>query len=971
MTSSQDTSTRKLAAIMFTDIKAFSWKMATDEIAAMQILKTHDSMMTESIVQYGGKVIKSIGDSFMVDFTSAVNAVTCAMELQRRFWEFNQGKTDFNKIEVRMGLHLGDVIDVGNDMYGDGVNIASRVEAITEPNRICITQDIYSQVKKKMSQLNVFSIGPMKFKNIDDPVEVYEILMDDIPELSAPSKTAKQAPTRKAAEKTAEREAKEAKSVEARRQKLQEQNSEKIKMHYKKAEIFFQKGKLDEAEAELAEIEKLTGGGEAAEPGATVDKGEEEKQKTIQSLYKKAEEAFHKGQLEDAEKAIQEIYRLVPMHYGAQMIMAQIEEERFKLAEERRRKIESDRRAMQEKTEKLDSLRKQATTLLGEEKFDEALEAAKEMLTVDADNGEAKQLRQRIQQQKKEKEERERAAAEEAERILQATLERRAEQAKTFEPKVEVQQKKSKFNTKLALQVVGALAGIAALYFIGVFIKETLFPNTATVAVVITGGAPANSVGHHVSRAMAIMLTDDFARQEHVTTASAFSALASRRSGKTKEELLTDLGVRQLVLVDVRPDSGDVSVQVELFDTEQKTIWEERLPADNLLRIPEIRTTVVNTVLDRLGVNSDVADLDAPTRNAQAYENYLVGLSLVNQRTALGLAIDTLTAAIRLDGSFSEARAVRALAYVEAYKLGGETNPTLLNAASGDLQSAGNTGNNALASLTAGMIYRYRQQFGEARQAIDRSLVLQPQCAASYRELALIEIPYGNYDEAKVHAEQALKLDPRNYESHITAGIVAHFRKEYEQALQYYNDGIAAGANGTLITLRYRLNAWKNSFKESEQIEYVKSLHAGSPQDYKTNYWLGRAYMQNAKLDSARPFLDLAVSLADRAVATNPGDATAQGFLALSKAFRGRLDEAQRGIESAIQRIGSSDASLLYRRAQVYAIQGEQGKAQAYRSLKEAVANEFMMWEILSPEFYSIQKDAEYGEAIVRTDGSN
>jgi len=963
MSSPQDTSTRKLAAIMFTDIKAFSWKMATNEIAAMQILKTHDSMMKESIEQYGGRVIKSIGDSFMVDFPSAVNGVSCALALQRRFWDFNQGKENFDKIEVRMGLHLGDVIDVGNDMYGDGVNIASRVEAITEPNRICITQDIYSQVKKKMHELKVFAIGPMKFKNIDEPVEVYEILMTDIPELSAPSQTAKQAPSRKVAEKTVEREAKEAKSVEARKQKLQEEIDEKIKVHYKKAEIFFQKGMLDEAEAELAEIEKLSAGGQ---PEKSANKEEDEKQKIIQAHYKKAEESFHKGQLDDAEKAIQEIYRLVPMHYGAQMIMAQIEEERFRLAEERRRKIESERRAMQEKTEKLETLKAKIQKHIEREEFAEGLQAVEEMLGVDEGNSEAEQLLQRIDELQNEKAERERAAADEAERILQATLEKRAEQAKSLEPKVEeVVVEKSSFNKKLVMQIVGGIAALAILYFVGSFIKKTFFPNTASIAVVMMNNAQGGARGS-IGKALATQLAEDFARLEHVSVVSASSALASHKSS-AKDAIASELGAQQLLLISTEYDSADVALKAELFDVEKKSLWAETLTANNLLESPDVRKQLVTTVLEQLGVDAEVAEFRSPTRSEKAYRNYLMGLALVGQRTALSLrqAIDTLSAATQLDNSFTLAYALRAQAFVELFVLGGESNNDLLGNAQRDLQSAGKS-DNALADQTRGTVLRYRQQFVDAKQAIEKSLSLLPQNAACYRELAMLALSNGTYVEGAEHATKALALDPKNPESHVTAGIVAQMKQEHEAALKYYDDAIKAGANDSLISVRYKLSAWASLQMRKEAEDFCKDLQQKFPQDYRTNYWAGRALQQRGQVDEAKRYLDQAFAIAEKAREANKNDAVLKGFLAVIKARLGRLEEAKRDMELAVQLHGSNPV-LLYRRAHVYAIEGEKGQSQVFRALKEAVNAEFNVKEILSAEFIVLQKQPEFASAIVRT----
>jgi adenylate cyclase len=106
MDSNPEGGTRKLAAIMFTDVRDFSKKMSENEIAAMELLKVHDSLVRDVVLKFGGTVIKSLGDSFMVDFSSAVNAVRCAIEAQEQFWNYNHGKSDFDKIQIRVGIHL-------------------------------------------------------------------------------------------------------------------------------------------------------------------------------------------------------------------------------------------------------------------------------------------------------------------------------------------------------------------------------------------------------------------------------------------------------------------------------------------------------------------------------------------------------------------------------------------------------------------------------------------------------------------------------------------------------------------------------------------------------------------------------------------------------------------------------------------------------------------------------------------------
>lgn len=215
---------RKLAAIMFTDVKGFSRKMGEDEEGAMQLLRAHDTLMRTLVAKYNGKIIKSIGDSFMVDFSSAVNAVKCAIEVQETLWHNNAGKSDFEQIRIRIGIHLGDVIIVENDIYGDGVNIASRLEAITEPNRISISKDIYNQIRNKMP-IEVARLGAISLKNIAEPVEVYQVLIESIPELAVPSELAVEAQDRQKREAALKRELEEAQKAETAKRKTERESA--------------------------------------------------------------------------------------------------------------------------------------------------------------------------------------------------------------------------------------------------------------------------------------------------------------------------------------------------------------------------------------------------------------------------------------------------------------------------------------------------------------------------------------------------------------------------------------------------------------------------------------------------------------------------------------------------------------------------------------------------------------------------
>jgi class 3 adenylate cyclase len=157
---------RKLSAIMFTDVKGYSKAMGKDEEATLKKVWRYEKAMKQIIKEHDGRVVKTIGDAIMGDFDSAVNAVKAALEIQNLL-----RKED---IKIRIGIHLGDVIHKAGDVFGDGVNIASRIESICEPGHIYISEDVYNQVRGKI-QADFQNLGVRPLKNIDRPPRVYRI----------------------------------------------------------------------------------------------------------------------------------------------------------------------------------------------------------------------------------------------------------------------------------------------------------------------------------------------------------------------------------------------------------------------------------------------------------------------------------------------------------------------------------------------------------------------------------------------------------------------------------------------------------------------------------------------------------------------------------------------------------------------------------------------------------------------------
>jgi class 3 adenylate cyclase len=165
---------RQLTAIMFTDIVGYSKAMGANEAAMVKKLNIHNEIMRNQIVRNRGTVIKTIGDAFMVRFRSAENAVQCAMDCQKAIGEYNKGKPDADQFHIRIGLHMGEVIHTGTDVFGEGVNIAARIEPKADPDGICVSDVIANATRNKVPA-HFMSIGRQPMKNIANPPELFKV----------------------------------------------------------------------------------------------------------------------------------------------------------------------------------------------------------------------------------------------------------------------------------------------------------------------------------------------------------------------------------------------------------------------------------------------------------------------------------------------------------------------------------------------------------------------------------------------------------------------------------------------------------------------------------------------------------------------------------------------------------------------------------------------------------------------------
>ena len=168
---------RKLTAILSADVEGYSRLMDDDDEATIRTLTDYRNVISNLVKQYRGRVVDAPGDNILAEFASAVDAVSCTVDIQKELAERNSRLQGERKMQFRIGVNLGDVVEEEGRIYGDGVNIAARIEALAEAGGICISRNVFEQVKNKL-KLAYEYLGEHLVKNIPEPVQAYRILME-------------------------------------------------------------------------------------------------------------------------------------------------------------------------------------------------------------------------------------------------------------------------------------------------------------------------------------------------------------------------------------------------------------------------------------------------------------------------------------------------------------------------------------------------------------------------------------------------------------------------------------------------------------------------------------------------------------------------------------------------------------------------------------------------------------------------
>ena len=928
MASNSEGGTRKLAAIMFTDVKDFSKKMGENEVAAMDVLRIHDDAMREIVARNAGVVIKSLGDSFMVDFSSAVNAVRCAIEAQEFFHNHSADKTEFEKIQIRIGIHLGDVMNIGNDLYGDGVNIAARIEAITEANRICVSSEIYHQVKNKMP-IRAFCMGSIDLKNISEPVEVYELLLDSVPGLSEPSESAKSHPTRRKADLVAAQETEEAIRVEATRNRIDEQQ----------------------------------------------ERENNEKMARANEHYAKAEEYFRAGDLVKAEEEIKEIYKVVQIHYEAQMLILQVEEQRAVRDEEnrRRRVKEEKQRKEEERKLRIQKCLDVALSYVEQEQYKDALTALQEVYTLEPNNEQAKRIEKQVQ------------FAEEA-RLERQRLDAMAEEERTKEDEAKIERQRAEEVAKATLEKVAAARkeqervpktkiyiGIAAVVvlLIGaavVFVlTRTSLKKPGTVAVLPFSTSQASE--SYLGEAFSAFVADEMAKAPGIVLLDPISARAYGANSSLLNSQAVAFGITHAVRGSLSLNGTSVTARVQLFEIgEEKALLETTLQGSTLdLSSFAARTSAA--LFKFMDIESAPHAAVRSSENADAVNLCLRGfaLSMQSSQQASHQALAFLQDALRLDSSFVPAKLILAKVILDEYQYEGKNDDAVLTNAYTLAQEVVKADpNNASARATLGRVLRYKGQFERAHSEIAAGLSAQPEHAACKRELALLTLIQGNSDEALQYAESAVKLDPRHYRSYEVKGIIQLFKEQYEDASKQFDLATSLGGPDSLLTVSYKFRLWVSLDQEERVLPFCQQMMERSDDRGKLllYYWMGRAYSLRGKIKESSASFEQGCLLAEQVVTKDPKDFASYLTYALLEARLAKTPKKAIQLADQAKLIDSTSARVHYWKARVHAIQKD--SPNALRELSKAISLQYDFPEIFDADFLSVWQDPGFKNAIVR-----
>jgi class 3 adenylate cyclase/TolB-like protein/Flp pilus assembly protein TadD len=957
---------RKLAAVMFTDISSFSQKLAENESSAMALLKSYDGLMRILSMRFGGRVLKCVGDLFMIDFKSSVNAVRCAVEAQQRFWTYNQSRPQKERIEIRSGIHMGDVLVQDDNIVGECVTLASLIEALAEPNRILISHDIYQQIKNKLPY-KVFSLGPLSFSGMPEKTEVYEILIDDIPELAVPSSGSLLIQEKHQVDPMLHPETEEAQHVEQIRQKVLQQEFESEKKRkkeleylYAKAEKSVQRGNLDEAEKTLKEALKLNA------PAVEVQaQAPDPKEAEAQKFYANAKDFVEKGALQEAEDEAKKIFQIYPLHLGAQQLLLQIDDIRQKQEKAERADSEQKEKPLDENEQKIAQLLETVRDLIEREEFQEAMFKLRELYLINPNHQEARLTEVALHEAERARGERLRNEAIQAEEVQrQLRLERIHKELKEKrERKTIARQKKhaaqySRRTKKIIASVIGLLV------LAGAVIKaiDYYFPKTASIAVVRFTSGTLSGTESDLLKAFPKLLADDISRCEHITVAAPFSTLSLEPSAAHLKTIARTMQAQYIVTGSIEKSQKGYFISCSVVDQDDHSILCSLKMDAEITDFYRVQNALVESLIKNLDLRSAVPVLERPTASPEAYDLYLRGVAVLPSvdRQMLQISAELFESALRRDRTLSDARLQAAACYYQLFDLTLKKEYLSQAEAMMHVPMQLKT-NDPLAASLAARSLRYAGSIRKAKISIDEILRSAPSFAPAHEENVSILLREGKEEEAFQQAKILNSLDPRNPKTLYLLGLTSQFKHADSEAVDYYGKSIRLGYPDAELTLNLISQAQLNCGKTAQSINYYKEQLRASPNDYRLYYKIGQAHQWATQIETAQRWLKDGLTLVKEILDKNPLDAQAHAGAALFLSRLGEFSDGQAEINRALA-VDSTNTEILFYAADMYSIQKNKPKALAF--LKKALASDYRYAELLNIDLSFVAGDPDFRAAI-------
>jgi len=965
-------SPRKLAAIMISDIHSFSQKMNENKEKALSLLKAYEGLMGILTLRFSGKMVKSVGDFYTIDFSSSVNAVQCALEAQQRLWSYNKDRDASSHIEIRIGIHTGDVLVQNNEIVGDAIQIASLIEALAEPNRILISSDVYQQVKNTIP-LNVYSLGKLKLKNIPDPIEIFEVLMDSIPELSAPSKSATLFHERHSIDQAIhkrEEEAKEAQRVEEiRRQSIQEQK-QKEEEHkkaldelYQKAEAHMKHGNLDEAEKTLEMIEARRSDSPSAQTQTSYASLMEPKAREIHERLNRAKQFLNEGKLGESESELNKIFELEPLHVEAQQILLYIEEQRYKKEQVSKETQQQENTFLDPTQQKISDLLTKVRNHIQKEELQEARYTIREIYHIDPNHYAARQLEEEIRTAEEKRSERLRLqATQKEERDRQWRLEQLRNR---LDEKRKQQARKVKEPTHKSFTIpwksILIAFGIVIVLGIIIYFRDNIFPSTKSIAILPLNGETARASQSPINKALPYLLSYDFASQKGSTVLNPTTTMLFERSGDNVLPLARFLNVRYLLVGSTSIIDSSYTISFKLIDAHDSTIVNSFTTAVTATNIGEMRSKILRNIDDAIGIKAPMPNIRW-TNSSDAAIRYLFALSLVpTMNTDILQRCGRLCeAAFMNDQTFCYASRDAAQFYYQLYELEGD--PQYVTSAAQNLQKALSCSpNDMMTRLLQAKSLRLSNKVKDAKILLDNIALSEPSISLLYQEQAYIALMQNRQTDAIQYAKKGLILDPKNPWMSFVLGLSNHNAKMYEEALLNYETAIKLGYPERLLTDGYRSYVWLQSGKAERCIQYYRTITEKSLRDYAAFYKIGQAYQHGLKITDAEEWLTKGLKAVQDAIAYDPEDARAHAYAALFFSRLGKFSDGEIEIQKAIE-LAPADPEILYKAAETYCIQKEKEKSLDY--IRKAYSLRYNFGERFNIDLATIASSQEFISAI-------